>query len=199
MIPARHLSLILCLLSPLFLQACAPAVVGGAAVGVSLLHDRRDSARILDDEKTELSIRAAIGEDEELFENSAVGVTSYNGVVLLTGQVQEARLQQRILKIVENQPKAKRVVNETSIGERLSLSADSNDAYITSRVKLALFDLRLEDFDPSRIKVVTEDKTVYLMGLVTADEASQVVEKVRYVRGVKKVVKIFENYQPPAE
>ncbi len=186
------------LLLPLLIQACAPVVVGGAAVGASMLHDRRDSMRILDDEKTELQILATIGEDQELSEHSSIGVTSYNGTVLLTGQVRDEALRTRITDIAHKQSKTVRVVDETTIGARLSLANDSNDAYLTSRVKLVLFELELPDLDPTRIKVVTENEVVYLMGLVTQEEAAAVVEKARFVRGVERVVKIFEYIQPPA-
>ncbi len=185
------------LLLPLLIQACAPVVVGGAAVGASMLHDRRASMRILDDEKTELQISAAIGEDEELSKHSSVGITSYNGTVLLTGQVRDEALRTRISEIAHKQPKAVRVLDETTLGERLSLAEVSNDAVLTSRVKLALFELELPDLDPTRIKVVTDNHVVYLMGLVTREEAAAVVEKARFVRGVRRVVKIFEYIQPP--
>ncbi len=186
------------LLLPLLIQACAPAVVGGAAVGASMLHDRRDSMRILNDEKTELQILATIGEDKQLNEHSSIGVTSYNGTVLLTGQIRNEALRTRITDIAHKQSKTVRVVDETSIGAPLSLANDSNDAYLTSRVKLVLFELELPDLDPTRIKVVTENKVVYLMGLVTQEEAAAVVEKARFVRGVERVVKIFEYIQVPA-
>jgi osmotically-inducible protein OsmY len=83
-------------------------------------------------------------------------------------------------------------VNEIRIIDNPTLLSTGRDVYLTSRVKLSLFDLGLPDFDPSRVKVVTERNVVYLMGLVTPEEAAAVVEKVRYVRGVKRVVKIFE-------
>ncbi len=180
------------LIAPLLLQACAPAVVGGAAVGVSVLHDRRPSEVVLADEKTELAIHAAIGEDKTLQEHCSVGVTSYNRVVLLTGQADTAAVSERIREIAAGKPKVRRVVNEIQLADDPSLLSTGHDVYLTSRVKLSLFDLDLPDFDPTRVKVVTEQDVVYLMGLVTKEEAAAVVEKVRFVRGVKRVVKVFE-------
>jgi osmotically-inducible protein OsmY len=187
----RYAALLFSLTLPL-LQACAPMVVGGAAVGVSVLHDRRPAEVVLADEKTELGIRAGIGDDKTLFEHSSVGVTSYNRVVLLTGQADNPGVVERIRALAAASEGVRRVVNEIQIADGSSLASESHDAYLTSRVKLALFDLELADFDPSRVKVVTEQDVVYLMGLVTKDEAAAVVEKVRYVRGVKRVVKVFE-------
>jgi osmotically-inducible protein OsmY len=180
------------LILPLLLQACAPVVVGGAAVGVSVLHDRRPAEVVLTDEKSELGILAAIGEDENLYQHSSVGVTSYNRVVLLTGQADSPAVSGRIRDIAAGNSGVRRVVNEIQITTDSSLMSTGHDIYLTSRVKLALFDLDLPDFDPSRVKVVTEQNVVYLMGLLTPDEAAAVVEKVRYVNGVKRVVKILE-------
>ena len=188
----RKIIITIALTLPLMLQACAPVVVGGAAVGVSVLHDRRPAEVVLQDEKSELNIRAAIGEDKSLFEHSSVGITSYNRVVLLTGQADSPDVSGRIQKIAANKPGVRRVVNEIQIATDPSLMSEGHDVYLTSRVKLALFDLELPDFDPTRVKVVTEQDVVYLMGLVTRDEAAAVVNKVRYVDGVQRVVKIFE-------
>ena len=184
--------IIIALLPVLLLQACAPVVVGGAAVGASVLHDRRPAKVVLTDEQNELRVYSRIGEEQELAEQTSVGVTSYNAVVLLTGQAQTPRQKARVEEIAAAVPDVKRVVNEIQISNGASLVSESHDVYLTSRVKLALFDLDLPDFDPTRVKVVTEQDVVFLMGLVTPQEADAVVEKVRYVDGVKRVVKVFE-------
>ncbi len=183
-------ALTLCL--PLLLQGCAPMVVGGAAVGASMLHDRRPAEVVLEDEKFELSIRAAIGEDKSLLEHSSVGITSYNRWILLTGQTDSPGVNKRIEAIANARKGVRRVINEIQVGADASLASESRDVYLTSRVKLALFDLELPDFDPTRVKVVTEQGVVYLMGLLSKTEATAVVEKVRFVSGVKRVVKVFE-------
>ena len=78
------------------------------------------------------------------------------------------------------------------IGAERTFTESTNDVYLTSRAKLALFDVDIPDFDPTRIKVVTSQGTVYLMGLATRREAQAASDKVRYVSGVKHVVKVFE-------
>ena len=72
------------------------------------------------------------------------------------------------------------------------MTEQGNDVYITSKVKIKLFDIKLPDFDPTRVKVVTDQGIVYLMGILSRKEAAEVVQTVRYVSGVKRVVKIFE-------
>lgn len=190
------LPLLSLLMAILVLQGCGAAVVGGAAVGVSVIHDRRSAGTVLDDEKIEMQTRGRISEDKALAEHSSVGITSYNKVVLLTGQTNTEQAKTRIEDLTRKVPLVQRVVNEIQILPTAGLTDEGEDAYITSKVKLALFDLKIEDFDPTRVKVVTEQNVVYLMGLVTEEEATAVVEKVRYVNGVKRVVKIFEYIQP---
>ncbi|MGH9958714.1 MAG: BON domain-containing protein, partial [Pyrinomonadaceae bacterium] len=55
--------------------------------------------------------------------------------------------------------------------------------------------LRIEGFDPTRVKVVTESGVVYLMGLLSPKEGTAVAELTRRIIGVRKVVKLFEYRQ----
>jgi osmotically-inducible protein OsmY len=176
----------------LWLQGCAPVVLGGAAVGVSVAHDRRTPGTVLDDEQLELRGWGILANHPEIREHSRIAVTSYNLVVLLTGQAETQEVSDRFAEMISRLPKVRRVINEVTVGPIASLTSEGEDAVITSRVKLALIGIKIPEFDPTRIKVVTEAGTVYLMGLVTPAEAKATVEKVRYVPGVKRVVKLFE-------
>lgn len=175
------------------LQGCAPVIIGGAAVGATVAaHDRRTAGTVVEDENIELKVRARTESDQDIRLRSDIGITSYNRVVLLSGQAESPELKDRIGRVAANVPGVKRVVNELVVGRVASFQQASNDAYVTSRVKVALFEIRMHDFDPSRIKVVTELGVVYLMGLVTPAEARAAVEKARYIKGVNRVVKVFE-------
>jgi osmotically-inducible protein OsmY len=178
------------------LQGCAPAVVTGIAVGASVIHDRRDATTVIDDQRIELQAMADHFNDPELNSRSRISATSYNYVVLLTGQAQTDEIRQRSAEKVSRLPKVRRVIDEVSLAPSASLARQSEDTLITSRVKLELTSIDLPGFDPMRVKVVTEDGIVYLMGLVSAEEADAAVEKARYVPGVKKVVKVFEYINP---
>ena len=178
------------------LQGCAPAVlVGGSATGTSVAHDRRSAGSTLDDQIIELKVLIELQQNDELKTHSSVSATSYNYQVLLTGQADDANYRDRVGRIAAKVPKVNKVVNEIQIGPATGIAQSSRDAYLTTKVKLELFSVDLEDFDPSRVKVVTEQATVYLMGLLTVQEANAVVEKVRFVDGVQKVVKVFEYVQ----
>lgn len=174
------------------LQGCAPAVVGGAAVGASVAHDRRTTGVAVEDQNIEFKALHMKLQDETLRDHTTISATSYNMVVLLTGQAETTELRDRYAGIVSGIASVRRVVNEVTVGPVATLTERGNDSYLTAKVKAKLFDVKIPNFDPTRVKVVTEQGVVYLMGLLTPQEADAVVEKVRYVRGVKRVVKIFE-------
>jgi osmotically-inducible protein OsmY len=174
-------------------SGCAPVVVGGAAAGGAALHDRRTVGTVVDDQGIELKARLAILENKELSSQIHVSVTSFNGVVLLTGQAPTETLRQQAQDIVAGTDKVRMVHNEMSIAAPNSLMTRSSDTLITAKVKTALFNIKgLEGFDPTRVKVVTEDGIVYLMGLLYRHEADAVADQARQVGGAKKVVKVFE-------
>ncbi len=188
----KPLAIIAILLGINLLYGCAPAVVGGAATGASVVHDRRSVGAAVEDQNIELKALHYKAQDDRLQKHTNISATSYNKVVLLTGQAENEQLHQRYVEMVRRIPEVKRVVDEVKIGPSASLTQQGTDAYITSKVKIKLFDVKLPDFDPTRVKVVTDQGNVYLMGIVSEQEASQVVQKVRYVSGVKRVIKIFE-------
>jgi osmotically-inducible protein OsmY len=172
---------------------CAPVVVGGAAAGGSALHDRRTVGTFVDDQSIELKARLAILENKELSSQIHASVTSFNGVVLLSGQAPTETLRQQAQDIVAGVEKVRFVHNEMSIAAPNSLMTRSSDTLITAKVKAALFNIKgLEGFDPTRVKVVTEDGIVYLMGLLYRSEADAVSDQARQVGGVEKIVKVFE-------
>ncbi|MEZ5542783.1 MAG: BON domain-containing protein [Pseudomonadota bacterium] len=172
---------------------CAPVVVGGAAAGGAALHSRRTVGTFVDDQGIELKARVAIAEQRGLNDQTHISVTSYNGVVLLTGQAPTESLRQQVQDIAAGIDKVRMVHNEISIAAPNSMMTRSSDTLITGKVKTALFNIKgIEDFDPTRVKVVTEDGVVYLMGLVYRNEADAVVDQARQVGGAKKIVKVFE-------
>ena len=190
---------LLTLLATPLLQGCGALVVGGVAVGAAVVHDRRDEQTVLADQNIELRSMAAFYNDPGIRSDCRVSTTSYNLVVLLTGQCGSQASADRFAALVSKLPKVRRVVDEVTIGPRASLARESEDTLITSRAKLSVAPLYGDDFDITRVKVVTEAGVVYLMGLVTPAEADAVVEKVRYVPGVKKVKKVFEYVEPASK
>jgi osmotically-inducible protein OsmY len=175
------------------LQGCAGAVVGGAAAGASVAHDRRSAGTVVDDEIIELKAREKLFSDKELFEQTHISVTSYNNILLLSGETPTDALRSRAFSLVSGIPKVRKVHNELVLAAPSSLLTRSSDTWITTKVKTNLFNIKnIEGFDPTRIKVVTENGTVFLLGIVTRQEAEAVVNASRTVKGVQRVVKLFE-------
>jgi osmotically-inducible protein OsmY len=174
----------------LLLQACAPVVVGGVAVGAAAAHDRRMFGAIIDDQTIELRAASNIGMDAQLKKLVHVNVTSMNGVVLLTGEATTPEARDQVLTQVRAVNGVRRITNEIRITKPSSFGSRSRDSLITSAVKSRF--LVSKDLDPSRVKVVTEANVVYLLGLVTQTEGELATDRAATIEGVERIVKVFE-------
>jgi osmotically-inducible protein OsmY len=173
------------------LQGCAaPLLVAGAAGGATVANDKRNTRSMIDDQVIETKTKDKIYAEEEIAKKIHINVTSYNGVVLLTGETLSRSLRTRAINIARQINKVKRVHNEIRVADLTSFGSRTNDSWITSKVKTQMF--ATKGFKSSQIKVVTEAGTVYIMGLVTKKAGNQAAEIARNVTGVKRVVKLFE-------
>jgi osmotically-inducible protein OsmY len=186
--PLRLRAFVLALAGLTVLPACAPLVVGGVAVGGTMMAiDRRTSGNQVEDQAIELKapaqITAAIGD------KGHINLTSYNRVVLITGEVPTEAERLAAEQAVARMEGVRSVVNELAVTANSSFSTRSSDSYITGVVKAALLDAK--DLQSNAFKVVTESGVVYLMGRVTEREATRATEIARAQSGVKKV-RVFE-------
>jgi osmotically-inducible protein OsmY len=171
------------------LSACAPLLLGGAAVSGALLYtDRRTSGTQLEDEGIEL--KAAGRLKQALNDSAHLNVTSYNRIVLVTGEVVAEGDRKTVDSTIAGIENVRSAMNEVAVGGNSSLTSRSNDAIITSKVKATLLDAK--DVQANAIKVITERAIVYLMGRVTEREATRATDLARGVGGVQKVVRVFE-------
>ena len=177
-------------------SGCAPVVVAGAvAGGVSVAVDRRLTDVQVADERIEWQASSRVS--DKLKDQGHVNVTSYNKLVLLTGEATTEAMKGEAEKLTAAMPEVKSVVNDIQIGAPTSMSSRSNDAYLTSVVKTRF--VGEQKFNPLHVKVVTENSVVYLLGLVTRKEADDATNIARHVGGVKRVVRVFEYIpDPPA-
>jgi len=169
-------------------SGCAAVAVGGAvAAGVMVAEDRRTVGTMTEDEGIE---QKASNRINEKIKDAHINVTSYNRMLLLTGEVPTAAAKadaERIARAVEN---VRSVFNELQISGNTEMQTRTNDSVITSKVKARFVDAR--KFSPVHVKVVTENSVVYLMGLVKKQEAADATEIARTTSGVTKVVRLFE-------
>lgn len=170
------------------LHGCAAVAVGGAAGGAVLIGDRRTVGTITEDQGIELKTARRI--DEKLGDKAHVNATSYNRIVLLTGEVPDQAAKDAAENIARSVENVRNVVNELSFGPPSTFPARTSDSYITSKVKARIVDAN--KFNPLYVKVVTEVGVVYLLGLVHKREAADATEIARTTGGVSKVVRVFE-------
>ena len=175
------------------IQGCVGLAATGTAAGAMATQDRRTTGTIVDDELIELKVQAAIYADETLKDQTHVSVTSFNGIVLLTGEAPGESLRTRVTEIARGIPKVRSVQNEIALQAPSSLLARTNDTVVTGRVKAAL--LATDALSGVHIKVVTERGAVYLRGLLRQAEADRATDTARRVAGVQRVVKVLEYIQ----
>jgi osmotically-inducible protein OsmY len=172
------------------LSGCAPVVIGAAVVGGAMVAtDRRSSGAQVDDEVIEVKASSRLG---EAFPDGRahIQVTSYNHMVLLTGDVPNDADKTTAEQVVARIDTVASVVNELRVGQPNTFNETSNDVLITTKVKASLVDAH--DVFANSIKVVTSRNVVYLMGIVTEREGNRAAEIARGVSGVAKVVKVFD-------
>jgi len=181
--------------SAAMLQGCFPAAVGVGAGAVMSAADRRTTGAQVEDEGIELKISKRIG--DRYGDRVHTDVTSFNRSVLLTGEVPEEGIRSDIEKIALGVPNVRGVTNEIQLAGIPSTPARANDGYLSAKVKGRFLDA--DKFNPIHVKVVSEAGVVYLLGIVTEQEAADAVEIARTTGGVRKVVKIFEYCKPTDE
>lgn len=178
------------LLSLLLLSGCSHVVGVATEEPVEQNKAERSLGAALDDETIETSALVNLRKASPLLEAANIAVTSYNGVVLLTGQVQAEDLKQLADQEVKKINRVREVHNELSVRGNASFLTATSDTWLTSKVKTKMMtDMNL---DSGRVKVVTESGVVYIMGLLTQKEAVRASEIARTTGGVQKVVKVVE-------
>jgi osmotically-inducible protein OsmY len=171
-------------------SGCVPLVVGAAVGGTALVAtDRRSVGAQADDEAIEL--KYAQSRSNRFGDAVHVNVTSYNGVVLLTGEVPDPATKAALAELARTTDRVRRVQDELAVRPPTPMSERTNDAYITSKVKARF--VEQNKFSATHVKVVTERGIVYLMGLVRPDEADAAAQIAASTSGVVRVIKVFET------
>jgi len=180
----------------LLLLLCLPLLSGCPMYSLStasgsdsyIAEDRRTSGIFIEDEGIELKSSRRI---HQQYGNSVhINVTSYNRVVLLTGEVSSDELKNNIERLVMGVDNVRRIHNEIAVASMTSLASRSNDVLLTSKVKARF--LAERKFQINHVKIVTENGVVYLMGIVKRQEADNAAKIASSTSGIRKVVKVFE-------
>ena len=166
---------------------------GAAAVTTvaTMSNDRRTAGEILDDKTLGLNLSSIVRKDS-ILEDMHLNFMVYNKAVLITGEAPSNEARDYLEKqIKKNAKKMKQLTNEVAVMPNSGYLSRAKDGIITVQVE-ALF-LDQEVFHPSHVRVMTERRTVYLMGSVTKREAEHATNLATRAKNVDKVVKLF-NY-----
>ncbi|WP_192889942.1 BON domain-containing protein [Vibrio bathopelagicus] len=185
----RLFKLISVSLLTLSLSGCAGIFIAGAATTANLVTDTRTTKQIWNDNNIEFEV-AAITNKQPYRGNVRITASSYRGSVVLMGQATTDSERRAFESQAKEVTGVESIHNQVRVKEPLTISAISNDSWITTKVKSAL--LANSDLNGIKVKVITEDSEVFLLGLVSREHADIATEVARNVSGVKQVIRAFE-------
>ncbi len=184
---------------PSFVTAFVIALITMATACTNNPEERRTPGDLIDDNALEFVIAREIRASDEGYEGAHLVVTVYDGLVLLLGEVASTRLQEKATEVAESLYKVNpdKVYNYLTVQGPISRLARTNDRYLSAKIKSRL--LVASGVPAGRVKVVTENGVVYLMGKITLSDSELVVAEVRKSFGVRKIVKVFDYLSAPAQ
>lgn len=144
----------------------------------------------VEDESIETKIAHNLRRTDARLGDARINVDSYNGIVLLTGQVPSEELKQKANEVALEVRNVRDVHNELSIAANLPASQRLSDTWTNTRIRTSL--AANENIDTGRLRFITENATVYIMGMVTRAEADRIVDAVADVGGIQRIVKVFD-------
>ena len=192
----KLVTLLLLSLAVACLSGCGAIMSSAGAGPIEEDDGERTFAQQVADESIETKAKVNINAASEGYDNAHLTIVSYNGFVLLAGQVPSEDLKTLAADVVREVDDVRRIYNELEIGPAVTAGTITKDTWITTQVKSKL--LASSDTPGTRVKVVTENSVVYLMGLLTEAEADRVALEAAEVSGAERVVKLFEIIPAPA-
>ncbi|WP_117235852.1 BON domain-containing protein [Vibrio maerlii] len=182
-----RLALLSC--SAALLSGCAGLFVAGAATTVTIVTDDRSTSEIWSDNNIEFEV-AGLGNKQPFRGQARVVANAYRGEVVLMGQASTQELSNEFEQQTTTVKGVNVVHNQLRIKQPISLTRQSEDSWITTKIKSSLIaNSELKDI---KIKVITEDGEVFLFGVVTPEVADKATEIARNTSGVKQVIKAFQ-------
>ena len=190
----KKLVLLFLLFDSLLITGCSTVTTAPEEMSEqSLLKDRRTREVIVVDKEIETEAYSELNSDDDLLNQCHITITAYNGAVLVTGEAPSEELRKKIISTVQVVPNIKLLHDNLIIAPPSDSSSRVNDQFITEAVKKGLNQIRtIPDFDPAMVKVITENGTVYLMGLVHRNEGTVVINVTKLQPGIKQIVTVFE-------
>lgn len=170
------------------LSACGIFAVGGVVAGASIMADRRTPGVQAIDKGIELEANAALS--KKFGDNAHINVSSFNQKVLLTGEAKDSNVKTEAGDYVKAMKNARSVFNELMIGPNSSYTARANDAYLESKIKTQM--IFTEKLPSNSMSIIAEGSSIYLMGILTQNEADLAKKIASNTNGVKDVYVYFD-------
>ncbi|UTF59634.1 BON domain-containing protein [Gilvimarinus sp. DA14] len=178
------------LLLGITLNGCTSIISATTDEPIQIDPGKRSLGVKIDDQQIETIAAVNINKAHPMLNDAPISVHSFNAVVLLVGQVPTKELRELAGNTARKLPNVRQVHNELQVQAPISLLAGANDSWLSTKIKSKLLTNR--DIDSGRLQIVTENNTVFLMGLVTHAEAEAITDVARHTGGVQKVVRVFE-------
>ncbi len=151
---------------------------------------KRSFGEYWDDKHIRTVVAVNLKKASPALDESHINVHSFRGVVLLTGEIPSQKLRSLATTTSKDVPRVRQVYNELQVRPKSSFFSRTSDNWLSTKLNMKL--LAYKDIDSDRVKVIVEDDTVYLMGLLTQVQADKITQVVRRTGGVKKVVRAIE-------
>ena len=174
----------------MLIQSCTSIISASTDEPIHIDPGRRLLGTYINDERLETIAKININKAHPGFKKANISVNIFNGVALLTGQVADEELRRLAADTINDITHVRQLHNELQIQGNISLLAKTNDTWLANKVKTKL--LTHKDVEGSRVKVIAESGSIYLMGLVSRIEAEKITELVSTTSGVQQVVRVFE-------
>ena len=170
------------------LSACGVLAVGGVAAGASVMSDRRTPSVQAIDKGIELEL--GNGLSKRFGDNAHINVASFNEKVLLTGEVKDGAIKEQATEYARANKNARSVFNELIVGPNSTYSARANDSYLESKIKTQM--IFTDKLPSNSMDITVEGSSVYLMGILTQNEADIAKKVASNMSDVKNVYAYFD-------
>lgn len=184
------LSILLLVCACFTLQSCTSLISAARDEPIATDPTNRTIGTRIDDERLEVIAKVNIKKALPELKGARIEVDSFNSVILLTGQVATQDLRQQAAQIVKRIDKVRQVHNELQVKSNIAFTKRTKDAWLVTKIKSKL--LANKNIVGSKIKVVAEDRTIFLMGLVNQVDAQKITDITSNTSGVRSVVRVFE-------
>ncbi len=177
-------------LSVLLLQGCAAGLIVAAGTAVAVTSDERSVSQQIDDNTLAGNAIDKINAMKISKKEMRINFIGNSGHLLIVGQATTQKLKDLVEKTVSDMQGVKGVYNELRVTEPIDLGQQTKDSWLTTKVKSQL--TADDKVNPLKIKVVSEDNEVFLIGKLSAEMANDATNVVRKVSGVKRVNRVFQ-------